>query len=81
MNGKWRKFAIIGILVLDICLVAVRVESLSNQGGDASSWAKDLTIQKTHLQEISFGPGFIRLQTAEKLTATTVFLLTAMILM
>jgi hypothetical protein len=81
MNGKWRKFAIIGILLLDLCLVAVRAESLSDQGGNASSWAKGLTIPKAHLQEVSFDPGFTRLQTAEKLTATTVFLLTAMILM
>jgi hypothetical protein len=80
MGGKWRRYAIIGVLLFDLCLLAVRAESMFDQGQHAAPWAQGLNLQKAQ-QEDSFGSCSTKTQTAEKLTMTTVFLLTAMALM
>jgi hypothetical protein len=76
MSGKWRKNVVIGVLLFDLGLVAVRTGYLLVQGGNAQR--PDLPKV---LQEVSFDPCSARAQSAEKLTVTTVILLTAMTLM
>ena len=81
MSGKGWRYAIIGVLLFDLCLFTVRAGSLFDQGQHAVSRAQGLTRQTGHLPEVSSDPCSARTQTAEKLTMTTVFLLTAMTLL
>ena len=81
MNGRWRRYAIIGVLVFDLCLVAERSGPLVDRGENASAWPEGLTMHNPHLQEVLFDPCAAGTQDAGKLTMTTVILLTAMTLM
>ncbi len=81
MNGRWRRYAIIGVLVFDLCLVAVRNGPLFDQGKNVSAWAEGLPVHNPHLQEVLFDPRAAGTQDAGRLTLTTVILLTAMTLM
>lgn len=76
MNKKWWRYAIIGVLLFDLCLVAVQAGSIANQGKNTTPWSQGL-----EKMEVSFDPSSPTAKTAEKLTVTTVFLLTAMTLM
>jgi hypothetical protein len=80
MSGKCWRYAIISVLLFDLCLFAVRA-AMFDQGQHTAPWAQSLTLQKTYLPEVSFDPCSSGTQTAEKLTVTTVFLLTAMTLL
>jgi len=77
MNRKLQRYVIIGMLLFDLCLIAVRSGSMSDQGQFAVPWTQGLQ----NVPEVSFDPGSARTQTTEKLTVTTVFLLTAITLM
>jgi hypothetical protein len=76
MNKKWWRYAIIGVLLFDLCLVAIQAGSIANQEKNTAPWPQGLQNV-----EVSFEPSSPTAKTAEKLTVTTVFLLTAMTLM
>jgi hypothetical protein len=79
MNKKWWRYAMIGVLLFDLCLVAIQAGSVVSQGKHTAPWPQGL--QKTYPEEVSFDPSSPTAQTAGKLTVTTVFLLMAITLM
>jgi hypothetical protein len=79
MNRKLWKYAIIGMLLFDLCLIAVRTDALFNQGNSAAPLAQSLL--QTDIQDNSRNQLPARTKTAEKMTVATIFLLTAITLM
>ena len=80
MNGKWWRGALLGILLFDLCLFAVRTGPMSDGGKVVTRLMEGLSLQST-VQNVSFDPGSARTRTTGNLTVTTVFLLTAMTLL
>jgi hypothetical protein len=80
MNGKWWRWALLGILLFDLCLFAVRTGPMSNGGRYVTRLMEGISHQSA-VQDASFDPGSARTRTAGNLTVTTVFLLTAMTLL
>jgi hypothetical protein len=69
----------IGMLLFDLCLIAVRTEAMFNQGKSAAPLAQSLL--QTDIQGNSLYPPPEKTKTAEKMTVATIFLLTAITLM
>ncbi len=70
MNGKWWRFAIIGFLLFDLCLLVAGVLPLSSLGVHAFPWVDGLT-----LQNLSFS-GYLKPHMMGNLTMAAAVLLT-----
>ena len=47
MNRKWWRYAIIGILLFDVCLIVVGADRVPNVGVLTISWVEGLALQNT----------------------------------
>jgi hypothetical protein len=74
MNGKWWRFAIIGVLLFDLCLLVVGIMPISNAGALAVPWADGLALQNFSF-DVCLKP-----HTMENLTMAAAVLLTVTLL-
>ncbi len=69
MNGKWWKYAIIGIVLFDLCLFFVGVIPLADGGMLAVPWGDGVLA----LHNVSFD-GFLKTHLMQNITAAAVLL-------
>ncbi len=70
MNGKWWRYAIIGVLLLDLCLLVVGAVPVAHTGVLNAPWIDGLA-----LQNISFD-GCMKAHVLENVTLAAAVLLT-----